>query len=89
MRTLAPKDPDSIDSYSNDWTDWLNGENLVTSTFDIVSGTCTISIASYTTKIAKVTLAGGTLGETCVVHNRITTATRTEDRSFQIQIKSK
>lgn len=89
MRTLAHKDPDSIVSYSNDWTDWLDGENLVTSVFSVASGTVTIQQQSNTTKIAKVVLVGGTAGETCIIHNRVTTASRTEDRSFRFTVKPK
>ena len=89
MRTLSPKDPDSIVSYSNDWTAWLDGENIATSVFDVAQGSITITLQQTTTKVSKVTLSGGAVGETCIIHNRITTASWTEDRSLQFQVKEK
>lgn len=86
---LRQKDPNAKLDYTVDWSDWLNGDTLATSTFVVASGLTKESETNNTTT-ATVWLSGGTNGDSYIITNRITTATgRTEDRSFVILVSDK
>ena len=86
------KDPEAVLDYSIDWTDWLDGDAIATSTWiaPTETGSPTVVASSNTSKIATVWLSGGTVGANYTVTNRITTAGgRTEDRSITIRVRER
>lgn len=92
MATLCPrfaKDPDATLDYAVDWTPFLNGDTISTSTWTVPAGLTSVS-ESNTTEIATVFLAGGVVGASYSVLNRIVTSSGvTDDRSIIIQILNK
>ena len=84
--TIYYKDPDAVLDYRVDWTTWLNGDTISSSTFTVATG-LTKDSQSNTTTAATVWLSGGTAGTRYLVTNRIVTAgNRTEDRSFYVSV---
>lgn len=91
------KDPDEVKRFGVKWTDELGDADIVTSTWIIQSGTVTFDDDSYDNAVAidgvthKATWAfwsAGTVGETCVIVNRITTtAGETLDQTGKLKIK--
>jgi hypothetical protein len=87
---LAPKDPDAVIPYSFDWSDWLGGETILTSEWIVPAGiTLQNEAVDAPGQITTIVLSGGTAGETYLITNRITTATRTEDRSMRIPVRTR
>lgn len=88
------KDPEEILDYRMDWTDRLeDSETITVSVWEVIEGSVEMeaspapSIAGSTTKVW---LSGGTLGETCIVTNHITTSTgREREFSGKLKIKAK
>lgn len=85
-----PKDPDSVLDYQYDWSEWLvSGETILTSTW-LTDDVFDIDADTAGTTTTTVWLSGGTLGETGVLTNRITTTLngsatgRTMDGSFRL-----
>ena len=86
------KDPDEVLDYQFDWTERLEvGETLTSSAFTIAEGTVTKDSQTYAPSgTSTVWLSGGTLGEKCLITNRVTTsAGRTYDESAHLRIRSK
>ncbi len=88
--TVAPtfvKDPDAVLDYTVNWSDWLaTGETISTSAFTVDSG-ITKDSESNTTTTGTVWLSGGTAGTRYEVTHRITTSdSRTDDRTFFVQV---
>lgn len=82
----AVKADEGIKSYGIDWSPFLNGDTITTSTWTLQSG-ITLVTESNTTSIALVTISGGTLGTTYTVKNTIVTAGgTTEVHTFYIQV---
>lgn len=92
--TTFIKDPDAYLDYGMDWTNWLDGDAIVTSTW-LVPGnsglTQSNSSVNAAATVTTVWLAGGTIAAApWMVTNRITTAGgRTEDRSFLLTIRER
>ena len=83
------KDPDAKLDYSLDWSAWLGGDTIATSSFDVPDG-LTLDSETTTATTATAWLSGGALGESYEVKNHITTAGgRAEDRTMRITIKEK
>ena len=83
------KDPSAVLEYINDWSDWLNGDTIVTSTWTAPTGITKTSEANSTTT-ATVLLSGGTAGTSYVVVNRIVTAAgRTDERSLTFYVTNR
>ena len=85
------KDPDATLDYGFDWTLWLDGDNITTSTWIVESG---VSIEAgseqFNSKITSVYLSGGSVDSNYKVTNRITTDSgRTDDRSFMLRIRQR
>ena len=86
MSTNFKKDPDAILDYINDWSDWLDGDTISTSTWTAEEGITVVSSTESNTT-STVWLSGGSVGTMYLVTNRIvTTAGRTDDRSIHIRI---
>jgi hypothetical protein len=81
------KDPDAVLDYGFDWSDWLDGDTISTSSWTIAPATLTKKSDSLTTTTTTIWLSGGTVDVVYTVTNRIVTAGgRTEDRSFEIVV---
>jgi len=82
----ATKDPNAVIDFKINWSDWLNGDTISTSTWTVESG-ITQDSESETTTTTTVWLSGGTAGLTYTVTNRIVTAAgRTDDRSIAVKV---
>jgi hypothetical protein len=93
MRTFI-KDPDADLDYGMDWTNWLNGDTIVASTWIAPDGSGLALHDGATNAAGTVTtiwLRGGVVAATpWMVTNRITTAGgRTEDRSLLITVRER
>lgn len=83
------KDAHAVLDYTVDWTRWLAGDTIVTSTWLVPAG-LTKQADSKTKTAATVWLSGGAAGQSYTVTNRITSgAGRTEDRSFNIRVEER
>jgi len=82
------KDSDAVMDYQIDWTLWLNGDVISTSTWIVPTG-ITKDSDTNSTKTATIWLSGGTIGDVHTIVNRIVTPTRTEDRTITVTIVSK
>lgn len=81
------KDPDAVLDYGCDWSDWLDGDTLSTSSWTIAPAGLTKVSDSLTATTTTVWLSGGTVSTVYTVTNRIVTAGgRTEDRSFEVVV---
>lgn len=90
MRWASIKDPDDILDYTVDWTNRMAADDvIVTSTFDVVSGTITIDRTEIVGDVKTVAwISGGASGETASVHNRVVTqGGRQMDQTLQLQVK--
>lgn len=86
---IIPKDPDALLDYAIDWTQWLDGDTILTSDWTVAVG-LTKESQFNTTTVATVWLSGGVAGTSYTVTNRITTAGgRTDDRSITIRVKER
>jgi len=86
---IIPKDPDGVLDYSFDWTDWLAGDEILTSDMIVPAG-LTKDGEEHITAIATVWLSGGTAGTSYTATNRITTVGgRTDDRSITVRVKER
>ena len=87
---MPVKDPDSRTLYSMNWSDWLSGEEILTSEWIVPDG---ITVASQEISANKestiVYFTGGQENVVYTVTNRITTASRTEDRSMKIPVRAR
>ncbi len=80
------QDPSDNLDYTIDWTDWLGGDTIVTSSWVVTAG-LTEGANANTTTSATVWLTGGTAGTSYVATNTIiTAAARTANRSFNIDV---
>lgn len=88
------KDPGATLDYSFDWGPWLGTDTIQSSTFTIEPSGLSIVPASETIYDAdtktRLFVTGGALGEDYVITNQIVTnASRTDERSIQIQIRNR
>lgn len=85
----TPKDPNETDVFSFEWTDRLGtGETLSTVSAALVQAAgATILAASNDTATTRVTLAGGTAGQTAIWTVLVTTSgSRTIEEAFRVAI---
>lgn len=88
--TTFIKDPDAVLDYSVDWSKWLAGDQIETSTWSVSDPAIEASGDSNTTTRTTVWLAGGVAGQSYTVTNRITTTGgRTDDRSLVLQVQDR
>ncbi len=82
----SKKDPDEVLDYSLDWTTWLDGDTIATSTWTVPSG-ITKDSDSTTTTATTIWVSGGTAGESYVLLNRIVTdGGRTKDQTVLLDV---
>jgi hypothetical protein len=92
MAQRFTKDPQAVLDYTINWSDWLDGDTISTSTWTAESGiTVEASPApSFTTTTTTIWLSGGTLGTVYRITNHVVTAaTREDDRTFTVKIETK
>ena len=79
------KDPDAVLDYKFDFSQWLTGETILTRTVVVDPGITkdSDSITDSSTSVT-VWLSGGTAGTAYNVACKITTATRTDERTITI-----
>lgn len=83
------KDPQAKLDYSVDWTQWLNGDTISSSSWDVPADLSLIS-QNYTTRVATVWIASGTVGQSYQVKNQIQTAAgRIDERTITILVRNK
>jgi hypothetical protein len=88
--TTFLKDPDAVLDYSIEWSKWLVGDQIQTSTWTVSDAAIEAASDSNTTTRATVWLSGGIAGQAYTVTNRITTSGgRTDERSFTIQVQER
>lgn len=90
--TIFLKDPAAVLDFTADYSDYLaEGETISTSTWSAdPDGGLTIGSATNTGGAPTVFVSGGTAGQVVVLTNRIvTSAGRTDDRSFTIRIENR
>ena len=81
------KDPDAVLDFAVDWSDWLSdGETISSHTVTVQSG-ITKDSDSESAGVVTVWLSGGTAGSTYeVTVQTVTSAGRTDDRTFTVMI---
>jgi hypothetical protein len=83
-----PKDPSAIKDYDMDWSDWLEGDTIATSTWTVPVG-ITKQSESNTPTVSKIWLSGGTHGTIYTLKNVITTAgARTDERTCRLMVRN-
>lgn len=88
MSATYYQDPVSTLDYNIDWTAWLGGDTISSSTW-ITHPDITISNTTFTGVITTVYLTGGTAGKTYKVKNKISTTNgRTEEETFDLTIRT-
>jgi hypothetical protein len=89
IMTQYIKDPNATLDYKVDWSAWLGADTISTSSWIVPSG-ITQTTASNTATTGTIWLSGGTEGRTYqITHRIVTTAGRTDDRSFLIKVAQK
>ena len=83
------QDPNDITDWGCDWTDWLkDSEVILTSVWTLPTG-LTNTAETLTNTTTSVFISGGVIGTKYLISNRVTTATRTEDRAMYIICQEK
>jgi hypothetical protein len=81
------KDPNSTIDFEIDWNQWLNGDTVSVSTWEVPAA-FTIQSEGVTSNVTRAFLTGGTAGSDYTITNRITTpGGRIEDRSVLVQVR--
>jgi len=83
------KDPGEVLDYGFDWSEWLNGDTIITSTWTVPTG-ITQNSETETTTTTTIWLSGGSFGQRYTIKNTITTAGgRTGVRSRIVVMKER
>jgi hypothetical protein len=84
------KDPNDIEDFSLDWSNQLNGEELVAAAWSIINAAGVVVEAwSVASPFAKVRLSGGNENETAIFLCRATTSTgRQIDQTVKLGLVS-
>ncbi len=85
------KDPDAVLDYSVDWSAWLAGDQIATSSWLLEEGAL-LEVVSDAKTMTKTTvwLRGGQKGTTYLVTNRIVTmGGRTDDRTITVKVEDR
>ena len=85
------KDPNEVLDFDLDWSERLGSDTISASVWLLSgSGTVVMDSNTHTSTATKLWLSGGTVGETNVLTNRVTTAAgRVMDQSVKLKIKEK
>ena len=97
----AVKDPQSVVTWTMDWSDWLNSDTVSTSTWSVTANESPVTLTVDSNSIAAdtsvspnlasnwtlVTVSSGTAGVNYTLTNHIVTATGLEaDRSITVRV---
>ena len=83
------KDPAAVLDYQLNWSAWLDGDTISTSTWSAETG-ITVDSESETTSAATVWLSSGSPGEDYEVTNQIVTdGGRTDERTITIKVRQR
>lgn len=84
------KDPHAVLDYGFDWSTWLaSGETLSSATWTVPTG-ITEDSTQLGSDSAKIWLSGGTAGESYTIACKVvTSASRTDERSFVVQVENR
>ena len=85
-------DPDSDLDYGFDWTDWLAGDTIADSTWEINPTGPTLHNPTFSDTNTTVWVDGGETGTTYTLTNHITTSNtppREDDRSHKLKVKER
>lgn len=83
------KDPDEVLDYSFDWGEFLNGDTISASDWDVEDG-LTVGSDSFSDTVTTVWLSGGQAGRSYTARNRIVTAQgRTADFTQSLYVQSR
>jgi hypothetical protein len=83
------KDKDSLLDYQIDWSRWLDGDTISSSTWT-ANGDIVIDSNSNTATTATVWLTGGVVGKNYRLTNHIITAAgRAEDRTITVKVRQR
>lgn len=83
------KDPAATLDYSADWNAWLDGDTILTSTWEAPTGITVESspAPSHAGGVTTVWLSGGTAGERYAVVNHVVTAAgRIDERTLYVHV---
>lgn len=87
--TSYAKDPDAVLDYLIDWTAWLDGDTIATSTWTVETG-LTKDSDSNTTTTTTIWVSGGTAGTNYEATNHIVTdGGREDDRTLTFIIRER
>lgn len=85
----TPKDPDATLDYAMDWTRWLDGDTIISSSWTAPSG-LTADNSSHDGAITTVWLSGGEAKTEYKITNRVVTAGgRTDDRTILLLVEDR
>ena len=89
MTRVQKKDPDSVLDYTHNWSDWLTGSEVIsTSAWSVNPSGLTIDSDSKADTTATVWVSAGNVGEVYLLTNRIVTdGNRTCDRSITVRVE--
>lgn len=83
------KDPDATLDYQIDWSDWLDDDTIISSTWIVDTGIVN-ELDTFTDTATKVWLSGGVSQSRYEATNRITTGDgRIDDRTIRIKVKER
>jgi hypothetical protein len=87
----AVKDPQAVRDYEIDWSTWLAGDTIATSTWTVPAPlTAPHGIDTHTDTTTTVWVGGGTDGTVVRITNTITTAGgRTDERSIALLVRNR
>lgn len=81
------KDPDAVEVYTFDFTQWLDGE-AITSAQALADAPLTASVDAFTASSVDVRVSGGTVGKRLGVTCRVTSSNgRVQDRTIYFRIR--
>ena len=83
------KDPDAVLDYTFDWVEWLAGDAIMSYTITVPSGITKNSDSEVSAGKIQMFLSGGTAGVTYPIACKISTATRTDERTMQIRCEER
>lgn len=87
---LIVKDPAAVLDYQVSWASWVSEDEQITASSWTVQTGITKDSDTSTATTATIWLSGGTLGQSYVVTNRISTNQgRTDERSIQIVVRDR
>lgn len=82
------KDPGAKLDYQIDWSQWLDGDQIVASTWSINNG-LTVESSNHNGQVTTVWLSGGVPGIAVVINEITTQLGRIDRRSIRVMIASK